>query len=209
MLQSGFQNAMVVVAALGTAVMSSSASRDAKSKPTIEFSSATDDAGRTTVRIVLEGVPQDRLTPERLNALVGLLQSEDAGNKRVATETEEREEREEREPVAESPRELREFQMELNLHWKRAGVAADRRKSDPPKRPADRRSAAAETEADEDAEDRGVLGRKVDEAKAILRNLQGGPKSAGEMKTILDRSAQPSSGTPSKNTGGDKHSTPR
>lgn len=193
MLQSGFQNAMVVVAALGTAVMSSSATREPKSKPTIEFSSATDDSGRTTVRIVLEGVPQDRLTPERLNALVGLLQSEKAADAPVAAA--EAEEREDREPAAESPRELREFQMELNLHWKRAGAPVDRKKSDPPKRPADRRSAAADKDADDDADNRGVLGKKVDEAKAILKNLQGGPKDAGEMKKVLERSAPRSSGT--------------
>lgn len=207
MLQSGFQNAMVVVAALGTAVMSSSATRDPKSRPTIEFSSATDDSGRTTVRIVLEGVPQDRLTPERLNALMGLLQSEEArAPKPVATESEEREERE---TAVESPKELREFQMELNLHWKRAGGAIDRKKSDPPKRPADRRSAATGHEADDDAADRGVLGRKVDEAKAILRNLQGGPKDAGQMKGVLDRASQSQSGAPSTNVNGGKSATPR
>lgn len=208
MLQSGFQNAMVVVAALGTAVMSSSATREPKSRPTIEFSSATDDSGRTTVRIVLEGVPQDRLTPERLNALMGLLQSEEARAPRpVATESEEREERE---TAVESPRELREFQMELNLHWKRAGGPIDRKKSDPPKRPADRRSAITGHEADDDdAADRGVLGRKVDEAKAILRNLQGGPKDAGQMKGVLDRASQPRSGAPSTNVDGGKSATPR
>ena len=197
MLQSGFQNSMLVVAAFGTALLSSSATREPKSGPTIEFSSATDDGGRTTVRIVLEGVPQDRLTPERLSALMGLLQNEETGAKPVATEPEEREERE---PAIDSPKELREFQMELNLHWKRAGGAVDRKKTDAPKRPADRRSAATESGAADDAADRGVLGRKVDEAKAILKNLQGGPKDAGQMKAVLDRASQPP---------GSKAATPR
>ena len=184
MLQVDFSRPMLVVWALGMALVSSSAAPigETAPQPTIELSTQTDSTGRTTVKIVLEGVPPEKLTPERLDALMGFL----------GKETEESDTREGRSsaPVrgrnrgdrsaAGGERELREFDMELNLHWKRAaspgaGPAAERRN-----RPGTCRvEEAAQLERNVDKPVDGKIGTMVDEAKAILKNLQGAARRRG------------------------------
>jgi len=197
---------MLVGGALVVALASSSAAPvgEAAPQPTIEFSSQTDGGGRTTVKIVLEGVPPENLTPERLNALMGFLGNEIEGDHKAGTarvRDQKRGKRGEAGLMAAGDRELREFDMELNLHWKRAaspgeGPARDRRN-----RPGGRRAeeAAKSEESAGEPVDR-KIGVMADGAKTLLKNLQGGPKDATEMKRLLDPSAKKPSEPPKSDT---------